>query len=134
MTRNYPVAIIASTTLWLTLVALSGTVVFAETNIEGVIKARSGPKIILQTTDSPKVVVLLTDSTDVGQVEGALKVRKKEMSMAALIPGLPIKVEVTRDAEDQLVAKKIRFKGNDLEQAQAIQAGLSETQQTDPAK
>ncbi len=129
MTRNYPVAIIASTTLWLTLVALSGTVVFAETNIEGVIKARSGPKIILQTKDSPKVVVLLTDSTDVGQVEGALKVRKKEMSMAALIPGLPIKAEVTRDAEDQLVAKKIRFKGNDLEQAQAIQAGLSETHQ-----
>ena len=31
--------------------------------------------------------------------------------------------------EKQLVAKSIRFKGNDLEQAQAIQAGLAETSQ-----
>jgi len=51
------------------------------------------------------------------------------MSMAALIPGLPTQVEGTYDAQNQLVASKVRFKGNDLEQAQAIQAGLSETAQ-----
>jgi OmpA-OmpF porin, OOP family len=49
--------------------------------------------------------------------------------MAALIPGLPIKVEGTYDADNQLVAEKIRFKGNDLQQAQAIQAGMAETSQ-----
>jgi outer membrane protein OmpA-like peptidoglycan-associated protein len=109
-------------------VALSTTIVSAQTKVEGVIKGRDGSKIILQTADLPKLIVLLTDSTDVAQVQGALKVRKKQMSMAALVPGLPIKVEGTYDAQDQLVATTVRFKGNDLEQAQAIQAGLHETQ------
>lgn len=109
------------------LVALSSVMVSAQTKLEGVIKGRNGAEIYLQTADNPKVVVLLTDSTDVGQVQGMLKARKKQMSMAALIPGLPIKVEGAMNADDQLVASKIRFKGNDLQQAQAIQAGLAET-------
>jgi outer membrane protein OmpA-like peptidoglycan-associated protein len=50
------------------------------------------------------------------------------MSMAALIPGLPVKVEGTYNDQQQLVAKTVRFKGNDLQQAQAIQAGMHETQ------
>jgi outer membrane protein OmpA-like peptidoglycan-associated protein len=103
---------------------------FAQTKIEGVIRGRSGAKVILQTADSAKVVVLLTDSTDVGQVQGLLKARNKKMSMAALIPGLPIKVEGTYDAENQLIAKTVRFKGNDLEQAQNAQVGLAETKET----
>ena len=127
MTRIKSLKIISITILTLMFVALSSTMVSAQTKIEGVIKGRSGSKIILQTADSPKVIVLLTDSTDVAQVQGVLKARKKEMSMAALIPGLPIQVEGTYDAQNQLVAKTVRFKGNDLEQAQAIQAGLSET-------
>ena len=129
MARFEPLSTMSIATLLLMLVALSTTIVSAQTKVEGVIKGRSGAEIILQTADSPKVVVLLTDSTDVAQVEGAFKARKKEMSMAALIPGLPIQVEGTYNAENQLVASKIRFKGNDLEQAQAIQAGLSETKQ-----
>jgi len=115
--------------LTLLSVALLSTMVSAQTKLQGMIKGRSGAKIVLQTGDSPRVIVILTSSTDVAQVEGLLKVRKKEMSMAALIPGLPIQVEGTYDAQNQLVASKVRFKGNDLEQAQAIQAGLSETAQ-----
>ena len=130
MTRNRPAAIFARTILLLILVGLLGSVTFAQTKVEGVIKARNGSKVILQTTDSPKVTVVLTDSTDVGQVQGVLKARKKEMSMAALIPGLPIKVEGTYDGENQLVAKTVRFKGNDLEQAQNMQAGMAETRET----
>ena len=113
----------------LMLVGLSSAMVSAQTKLQGLIKGRSGAEIFLQTADSPKVVVLLTDSTDVAQVVGVLKARKKEMSMAALIPGLPIQVEGTYNSDNQLVASKIRFKGNDLEQAQAIQAGLAETSQ-----
>ena len=116
-------------TLLLSLIALLTTVVFAQTvKVEGVIKGRSGSQVLLQTADSPKVVVLLEDTTDVAQVEGMLKARNKKMSMAALIPGLPIQVEGTYNNQQQLVASKIRFKGNDFEQAQAIQAGLHETQ------
>jgi outer membrane protein OmpA-like peptidoglycan-associated protein len=130
MTRNKPAAIIPITLLLLFLVALTGTTMLAQTKIEGVIKGRNGSKVILQTSDSPTLVVLLTDSTDVGQVQGVLKARNKKMSMAALIPGLPIKVEGVYDAENQLIAKTIRFKGNDLEQAQRMQAGLAETKAT----
>ena len=51
------------------------------------------------------------------------------MSMAALIPGLAIKVEGNYNEKNQLVATNVLFKGDDLEQAQAIQAGVHETQQ-----
>jgi outer membrane protein OmpA-like peptidoglycan-associated protein len=103
------------------------TTVNAQTKVEGVIKGRSGDTLFVQTSDSPKVIVLLTESTDVGQLQGALKARNKKMSMAALIPGLPIRVEGSYDAQNQLVAKTIRFKGNDFDQAQAIEAGVHET-------
>ncbi len=96
--------------------------------VQGLIKGRSGDTMILQTSDSPKVIVLLTDSTQVGQVQGVLKARRKNMSMAALIPGLAVQVEGSYNADNQLVATKVSFKGNDLEQAQSIQAGLHETQ------
>ena len=129
MTCIKPLRIISLTILSWMLLALATTMVSAQTKLEGVIKGRDGAKIILQTADSPKIIVLLTDATDVAQVKGALKARKKQMSMAALIPGLPIQVEGTFDAQNQLVAKTVRFKGNDLEQAQAIQAGLAETTQ-----
>jgi OmpA-OmpF porin, OOP family len=97
--------------------------------VQGLINARSGDTMILKTSDSPNLVVLLTDSTDVAQVQGLLKARKKEMSMAALIPGLPVKVEGTYNDQNQLVARTVRFKGNDLQQAQAINAGMHETKE-----
>jgi outer membrane protein OmpA-like peptidoglycan-associated protein len=84
--------------------------------------------MIVQTRDASTVVVLLTDSTEVGQVQGVFKARRKEMSMAALIPGLAVKVEGTYNDQKQLVASSVSFKGNDLEQAESIQAGLHETQ------
>lgn len=128
MTQNKALRIVSVLALLLTGLGLLSTVSLAqEVKVEGVIKGRSGDTLSLQTADSPKVVVLLTDSTDVGQLQGALKARNKKMSMAALIPGLPIQVQGTYDAQNQLVAKTIRFKGNDFEQAQAIQAGVHET-------
>jgi len=127
MIRSKAFRIVTGLTFVLMLAGLSSTIVSAQTKMQGIIKGRSGSQIFLQTTDSPKVVVLLTDYTDVAQVQGLLKARSKSMSMAALIPGLPIQVEGSLNADGQLVATKIRFKGDDLQQAQAIQAGLSET-------
>ena len=96
--------------------------------IQGLIKARSGAILIVQTLDSPNLNVLLTDNTKVGQIQGVLKARRKHMSMAALIPGLAIQVEGTYNDQTQLVAGSVKFKGDDLQQAQSIQAGLHETQ------
>ncbi len=109
--------------------AASATMAFAQTvKVEGLIKGRSGSTIILQTAESPKVIVLLDDRTEVGQVEGALKVRRKAMSAAALIPGLAVQVEGSYNAKNELMATVVKFKGDDLKQAQAIEAGMKETQ------
>ena len=83
--------------------------------------------MILQTSDSPNLTVLLTDNSKVGQIEGLFKARRKQMSMAALIPGLAVKVEGSYNDQNQLVAKSVAFKGDDLERAEAIEAGLHET-------
>jgi len=108
--------------------ALLSTMALAQSvKVEGVIKARNGESMILQTSDAPNLPVVLTDSTQVGQVQGMFKARRKEMSMAALIPGLAVKVEGIYNDQKQLVAKSVSFKGNDLEQAQKIDAGLHET-------
>ena len=109
--------------------AVLSTIALAQstTKVEGIIKARNGETMTVQAADAASVVVLLTDNTQVGQVQGVFKARRKEMSMAALIPGLAVKVEGTYDDQSQLVAKSVSFKGNDLEQAQKIEAGLHET-------
>ena len=101
---------------------------FAETTkVEGFIQERNGETMVLRTGDSHRLVVVLNDSTEVGQVQGMFKARRKEMSMAALIPGLQVKVEGEYTKTDEMVAKKVSFKGNDLERAQAMQAGMHES-------
>jgi OOP family OmpA-OmpF porin len=111
-----------------TILSLCGAATAQTTKVEGFITGRSGSDMTLQTPDVPKLVVVLTDSTSVAQVQGVLKARRKQMSMAALTPGLKVKVEGTYDTQNQLVATKITFKGNDFEDAQAIQAGVQPAQ------
>lgn len=111
------------------LLASLTTIVAAETvKVQGLITGRSGATMILQTSDSPKLIVVLTDSTEVRQVQGVFKVRRKDMSMAALVPGLAVEVEGIYRDQNQLVASSVKFKGNDLKQAQSVQAGLHETE------
>jgi len=112
----------------LTALALLSPIVAAQTaKVEGIIKARNGDSMIVQTSNSPDVTVLLTDNTQVGQVQGVFKARRKQMSMAALIPGLAVRVEGTYNQQNQLVAQSVAFKGNDLEDAEKIAAGMHET-------
>src|ERR1700741_574393 len=77
------------------------------TKIAGLIKAREGDSMIVQTSNAPNIVVLLTDSTQVGQVQGLFKARRKDMSMAALIPGLAVKVKGVYNEQKQLVATEV---------------------------
>ena len=122
--------IVRSVILSALALALFGPVVAAQSvKIEGLIKSRNGDTMIVKSSGSPDVTVQLTDSTQVGQVQGVLKARRKQMSMAALIPGLAVKVEGTYDSQNLLVAKSVSFKGNDLEDAEKIEAGMHETKQ-----
>jgi outer membrane protein OmpA-like peptidoglycan-associated protein len=110
-----------------TLLLLCGTVAAQSTKVKGNIISRAGSHMTMKTTDGTQVVVVLNDSTDVQQVEGVFKARKKEMAMAALIPGLDCEVQGTTNEKNQLVAEWVRFSGEALEQAQSAQAAVHET-------
>ncbi len=130
MSRNHAVrttfAVAASL---LTLMLLSGAAVAQSAKAQGLITGRNGDTMTVQTPDSTSVVVLLTDSTQVAQIQGVFKARRKQMSMAALIPGLEVQVQGSYNAKNQLVASSVKFKGNDLEDARTIQAGLQPTKE-----
>lgn len=103
-------------------------VAFAQgSQIEGLIVGRSGGTMTVQTQDAGKVVVILSDSTQVVEPEGLF--RKKHLAITALIPGLPVKVKGSYNAQNQLLADSVEFKGSSLQTAQDIQAGLTPTDQ-----
>jgi OmpA-OmpF porin, OOP family len=97
--------------------------------VGGMITGRDSDTITLKTTNSGNVVVVLTDNTKVLQPKGVLKLRKEDMGMTALIPGLKIQVDGVGDDQNRVVAMTIKFSKNDLQTAEAIQAGLNPTQQ-----
>jgi OOP family OmpA-OmpF porin len=113
----------------LLLALILGSGVAMAQNLQGVINGRSGATMTLQTQDSGNVVVILTPSTEVDEVEGLLHARKKEMGVTALVPGLPVQVQGSYNAQNQLVADTVKFKGSDLKAAEDMQAGLAPTEQ-----
>jgi OOP family OmpA-OmpF porin len=129
-------AIAFSATLTVALIAANGAYASAQA-VQGVINGRSGATFTMQTLDTPKLVVLLTSDTQVDEVEGLFKGRKKQMAMTSLIPGLPVQVTGSTNAQGQLVADSVKFKGSDLKAAMDAQAGLQptvEAQQVDQQK
>src|SRR5271169_6451971 len=112
-----------------TLVLLCGIAAAQSNQIQGVIDGRSGATMTVKTQEAGNVVVLLTDSTQVEEVEGGFHMRKKQMGMTALVPGLPVQVKGTYNAQNQLVADSVKFKGSELQTAQDIQAGVAPAEQ-----
>jgi OmpA-OmpF porin, OOP family len=100
-----------------------------EVEVKGMIVGRTADTLTLRTPDHPSLVVLLTDDTKTQVPKGLFKARHEQMSMAELIPGLPVKVKGTNNPNGQLVASTIEFSSKDLKTANAIQAGLTPTQQ-----
>jgi len=118
-------ALVATMSLALLLLFCGSAV--AQTQIQGVIDGRSGATMTVKTADAGNVVVLLTNDTQVEEVEGGLKMRKKQMGLTALIPGLPVEVKGST-VNNQLVASDVKFKGSDLKTAQDLQAGMAPLQ------
>lgn len=105
------------------LVVLLRTATLAETTkAEGVIVGRSGSEIIVQFMQGAELAFLLDDSTKVSQTGGLFKARRTDKSMAALIPGLKVKVEGEYNQDRKLVATSVKFSGGDLEKAQLAEA------------
>ena len=93
--------------------------------VKGVIATRTGETLVV-SADGGNVTVVLNDDTKVQQPKG-LGLRKKQMSVTVLVPGLRITADGVGDAQNRLVAKSITFDKDDLEMAEAIQAGLTPT-------
>ena len=105
------------------LVVLLRTVTLAEpTKVEGVIVGRSGGEIIVEYIQGVELAFLLDDNTKVSQSGGMFKARRTDKSMAALMPGLKVKVEGEYNQDRKLVATSVKFSGDDLEKAQLAEA------------
>jgi len=117
--------------LGITLMALTLASLGAaqDQQIQGLITGRSGATMSVKTQDSETITVALTPDTQVQEVEGAFKLRKKELALTALIPGLPVQVKGSMNDKHQLVADTVKFKSSDLKAAQDIQAGIAPTEQ-----
>jgi len=116
---------LAATLSLAALLLLCGMAVAQSAQVQGIIDGRKGATMTVKSADGSNVVVLLTDSTDVQEVEGGLHMRKKQMGLTALVPGLPVEVKGSYNAQQQLVADSVKFKGSELKNAQDIQAGVA---------
>jgi len=112
------------------LLAVIGVVLLASataaksetTKIEGVIVGRSGNEMIVEFMQGAELAFLLDDSTKVSQTGGLFKARRTDKSMAALMPGLKVKVEGNYNTDRKLVAISVKFSGDDLEKTQLAEA------------
>jgi len=96
--------------------------------LQGIIAGRSGEDLTLRTDSGDKKVTLI-DGTKVGAVKGPLKLRRGHEGTAALVPGLRVEVKGHDNGQGQVIADDIKFTGDDLKTAYAIQSGLVPTDQ-----
>src|SRR6516225_11166239 len=96
--------------------------------LQGIIAGRSGEDLTLRTDSGDKKVTLI-DGTKVGSVKAPLKLRRGHEGAAALVPGLRVEVEGHDNGQGQVIADDIKFTGDDLKTAYAIQSGLAPTDQ-----
>jgi outer membrane protein OmpA-like peptidoglycan-associated protein len=89
--------------------------------VAGQIVSRNGDLVSVKDKKSGAVVVVnLTDDTKVEREKGALRLRRTDMDVTAMLPGLNIKAEGVGNAKGQLDASKVWFDPNvfDIEVAQ----------------
>src|SRR5436309_9488385 len=116
-TRGMALSLAVFTSLGVTAAAQKATV-------EGLVTGRSGPSMSVQTAHQPRLTVILSDSTKATEKGGFLGMSSKDLGIAALVPGLSVKVEGTYNPNHELVANKVTFSRNAMKVAKQIDAGL----------
>lgn len=92
--------------------------------VTGTIVSRNGDLVnVKEKKTNDMVVVNLTDNTKVEREKGALRMRRSDMDVTAMLPGLTIGAEGVGNAQGQLNATKVWFDPNvfDIEVAQEQQ-------------
>ena len=97
------------------------------TKVKGIIVARDGAAMNVKG-EAASWMIMLNDDTKVQAKKGLIGLRKDDLAVTDLIPGLPVEVE-TIHTGSELVAKEVDFKADDLKTARQVQAGLHTTSQ-----
>jgi OOP family OmpA-OmpF porin len=106
--------------------AFTGAAQAQQTVVQGMIIGRDGPKMYVRTGDHQRQIVILSDSTKAKQKGGGfLGLSHKELGIAALVPGLEVKVDGSFDGDHQLLAKDVEFSRSSMRTAKQIDAGLN---------
>ncbi|SEG55458.1 Outer membrane protein OmpA [Bryocella elongata] len=94
-------------------------------SVEGMILGRDGATMYVRTSDSPRQIVVLSDGTKATEKGGFLGWSHKDLGVAALVPGLHVKIDGSYDGDHQLVARKVEFSRTSMTTARQIDAGLT---------
>lgn len=121
--------LIPALSLFLLTLSLASIAAPQDMQVRGLVILRNATTMTVKTEDSESFVVVLRPDTQVEQAGSLLRMPKKELGPAALIPGLRVQVRGTMNDRHELVADWVKFNGSDLKTAQAIQAGLTTTEQ-----
>jgi OOP family OmpA-OmpF porin len=108
------------------MLAMMGAVAQAQqATVQGMIVGRDGATMYVKTGDSQRQIVLLQDNTPATQKGGLFGMSHKDMGVAALVPGLQVKVDGSFDSDHKLVAKKVEYTSGSMKTAKQIDAGLT---------
>ena len=109
------------------LLAFSTLLLAENVKIDGFIVASDGDQITVKFGSGAELTFVLTEDTEVSTMDGIPKEHRRSLYATLLIPGLKVQVEGIYNEQRQVIATKVKFKKDDLEQAQAAQAATQQT-------
>lgn len=93
--------------------------------IKGVLTARQGDRIQVQTADGARTILTVNEGTEVRATGGLFGASRTKLDTGALLNGLPLTIK-TLQSGDALLAKQITFKNTDFKTASMIRTGTSQ--------
>lgn len=93
--------------------------------IKGVMTARQGNRIQVQTADGARTVLYINDQTRVNATGGLFGSNLTPLDTGALLNGLPLTIR-TLQSGDTLLASRITFKNSDFKTASMIRTGTAQ--------
>lgn len=93
--------------------------------IKGVLTARQGDRIQVQTADGSRTIIVVNETTQVKATGGLFGSSRTKLDTGALLNGLPLTVKTLQSGET-LLASQITFKNTDFKTASMIRTGTSQ--------
>jgi outer membrane protein OmpA-like peptidoglycan-associated protein len=88
--------------------------------VTGVIMSRDGDSLKLREPGDMVATIILDDRTKVQVKKGVLNIRREDMDMTALLPGLRVEASGQGDSQGALAAEKITFNPSDFKTARSV--------------